>query len=216
LAAAMFNMPLQDAHLARIDESLGIHVPKITLWASHHWLGMLINRTYPLLGSLMTVSVLLPAFTGKVENAQQFLVANLIAFAVGLPLFALFPAIGPWYGYGVTATPGQMQCQAAILLYRGPGHPVSQLAAIICFPSFHVMWAIFCAAALWDFRFLRIPVAVLSTMIVVSTVTTGWHYFTDVLGGVVLAGVSLSVAKHYIRKNSLDSFEDPRLEAMTP
>ncbi len=213
LAAARFNMPLQDAHLARIDDSLGINVPKITVWASHHWLGTLINGTYPLLSSLITVSVLFPAFTGKVESAQQFLVANLIAFAIGLPLFALFPAIGPWYGYGVPANPGQMQCQAAILLYRGPGHIVSQLVAIICFPSFHVMWAIFCAAALWEFRLLRIPAAVFSTMIVFSTVTTGWHYFTDVLGGLVLAGVSLSVANHYIRKNRL---EDRRLEAPTP
>jgi membrane-associated phospholipid phosphatase len=210
LVAGRFNMPLQDANLAHLDQSFGVSVPQITSWASHHWLGRLINGAYPLLNSLIIVSALLPAFAGKVENAQQFLIANIIAFAVGLSLFALFPAIGPWYGYGVPPTPGQLQCQTSILLFRGPAHIVSQLAAIICFPSFHVMWAIFCAAALWGFRVLRIPVAVFSTMIVLSTVTTGWHYVTDVVGGILIAGISLFVAGCYTRKNKL---AEQRLEA---
>jgi PAP2 superfamily len=203
LVAARFDMPLQDAHLARLDQSLGFYVPGIRSWASHHWLGRLINQTYPLLNPLIAVSVLLPALMGKVENAQQFVVANLIAFVIGIPLFALLPAIGPWYGYGTPPTPGEMQCQAAILLFRGPGHLVSQLAAIICFPSFHVIWATLCVAALWGFRFLRIPVALFSTMIVLSTVTTGWHYFTDVLGGLAIAAVSLFAARYYIRRTRL-------------
>jgi membrane-associated phospholipid phosphatase len=66
--------------------------------------------------------------------------------------------------------------------------------AIICFPSFHAIWAIFCAAALWGFRLLRLPVALLSGMIVVSTVTTGWHYVSDVVAGVAVAGLSLVIA----------------------
>ena len=210
LAAARFNMPLQDTNLTHLDRLFGVSVPQITSWASRHWLGRLINGTYPLLNSLFIVSALLPAFMGKVECAQQFVLANLIAFAVGLSLFALFPAIGPWYGYGVPPTPGQMQCQTSILLFRGPGHIVSQLAAIICFPSFHVMWAIFCAAALWGFRVLRIPVAVFSTMIVLSTVTTGWHYVTDVVGGIVIAGLSLFAVGGYTRKNR---WGERRLEA---
>ena len=201
LIAGRSTMPLQDLHLAHLDESLGADVPRIVSWSSHHWLGMLINKTYPLLSPFMLLAVLLPAFTGKTENAQQFVVANLIAFAIGLPLFALLPAIGPWYGFGVPPTPGEMQCQAAIMLLRGPGHQVSQIAAIICFPSFHVIWAILSAAALWGFRLFRIPVALFTTMIVISTVTTGWHYVTDVLGGISIASLSLFAASRYTRMN---------------
>jgi membrane-associated phospholipid phosphatase len=81
------------------------------------------------------------------------------------------------------------------------------LGGMICFPSFHVIWAILCVAALWGYRFLRIPVALLAAMIILSTVTTGWHYFIDVLGGVVIAALSLSAARYYMRKGKLDAHE---------
>jgi membrane-associated phospholipid phosphatase len=168
---------------------------------------VVINRSYPLLSPFLVVSALLPALTGKVKNAQRFVLANLIAFIVGLPLFALLPAIGPWYGYPFLPTPHQIDCQSAILLFRAPGHQISHLDAIICFPSFHVIWAIFCATALWGFRLLRIPVSLLSGMIIVSTVTTGWHYFVDVLGGIVVAGLSLAIAKAYMTNGRSGSLQ---------
>ena len=202
LAAARLNRPLQDEHLAHVDQLLNISVPQIVSYTSSHWLGRTINRTYPLLIPLMTIAALLPALAGKVKNAQLFLLANLIAFCIGLPLFALLPAIGPWYGYHFAATAHQTQCQTAILSFRAPGHAISNINAIICFPSFHVIWAIFCVAAFWGFRLLRIPVALLSAMIIVSTVTTGWHYFIDVLGGIVVAGLSLAIAHVCIYTNS--------------
>jgi hypothetical protein len=201
LAAARLDMPLQDENLARLDRLFGINVPQIVSWSSRHRVGALVNRTYTLLGPLLMVSIFLPALTGKVKNAQQFVLANLIAFAIGLPLFALLPAIGPWYGYHVAATPHQIDCQSAILLFRAPEHRITHMDAIICFPSFHAIWAIFCAAALWGFRFLRIPTALLSGMIVVSTVTTGWHYISDVAAGIAVASVSLVIANVGLHNN---------------
>jgi membrane-associated phospholipid phosphatase len=195
VAIAKLDLPLQDSHFARVDELLGIGVPRITSWSSHHRVGALVNRTHPLLSPLLTLSVFLPALAGKTKNAQQFVMANLVAFSLGLPLFAFLPAVGPWYGYGFTPTPDQIECQRALLFFRGAGHFASRLDAIICFPSFHVIWAIFCVAALWGFRFLRIPVSLFAGLIIISTVTTGWHYFIDVLGGIVVAGLSLAIAK---------------------
>jgi hypothetical protein len=202
LAAARVDMPLQDAKLAHLDRLFGISVPQIVSWSSHHWVGGLVNRTYTLLSPLLIISVFLPALSGKAKNARQFVLANVIAFAIGLPLFALLPAIGPWYGYHVAATSHQIDCQSAILLFRGPEHRVTHMDAIICFPSFHAIWAIFCAAALWGFRLLRMPVALLSGMIVVSTVTTGWHYVSDVVAGVALACLSLVVANVCLQHGS--------------
>jgi membrane-associated phospholipid phosphatase len=103
----------------------------------------------------------------------------------------------------VAPTPHQFDCQTAILLFRAPEHRVTHIDAIICFPSFHVIWSISCAAALWGFRFARIPVALLSGMIVVSTVTTGWHYICDVAAGLVVAILSLAIAKAFIDNNGV-------------
>jgi len=199
LPAARLRMPLQDGHFAVLDQALGVKVPALMSWASRHWLGMLVNRSYAILTPLLTVSFWFPALTGKVRHAQRFLVANLAIFTIGLPLFALFPAIGPWYGYHFAPTPDQLKCQSSILALRLPGHFVFRAAPIVCFPSFHVAWAIVCATAYWGFRPLRFPAALLAGMIIVSTMTTGWHYFSDVLGGIVLACLSLAIANLFTR-----------------
>jgi len=120
---------------------------------------------------------------------------------VTVPSFALLPAVGPWYFYGFSADSMQSLCQRDIFRLRLPGAYsfLSQQSGIVCFPSFHVVWAVLCAAALWGFRPLRVPVAVFSAMIVLSTLTTGWHYFIDVLGGLVLGAASVALAKFFLR-----------------
>jgi hypothetical protein len=71
------------------------------------------------------------------------------------------------------------------------------------------MWAILCAQALWGYRFLRIPASLLSGLIVLSTMTTGWHYFSDVLGGILLAVVAM-VASEGLYRASLPPVLTPQ------
>jgi membrane-associated phospholipid phosphatase len=196
--AARLRMPLQDSFFGRADERLGVSVPAIMAWASHHWLGSVLNQSYAWVVILLPLSVVLPVVAGKLKYAKEFLVANLISFAIGIPLFALLPAIGPWRYFHFPPSPAQTaSCELPLLAMRHAGTYVlgSQEAGVVCFPSFHVAWAIFFAAALWGFRWLRIPVVLVSAMVILSTMTTGWHYFVDVLGGVVLAVISIFLAK---------------------
>ena len=195
---ARLRMPLQDSFFGRADEHLGFSVPAIMTWANHHWLGSMVNRSYAWVVILLPLSVLLPVVAGKLKYAEEFLVANLISFAIGIPLFALLPAIGPWRYFHFPPSQAQTwSCELPLLLMR---HAVtyvlgSQEAGVVCFPSFHVAWAIFFVAALWGFRWLRIPAVIVSAMVILSTMTTGWHYFVDVLGGIVLAVISIVFAK---------------------
>jgi membrane-associated phospholipid phosphatase len=71
-------------------------------------------------------------------------------------------------------------------------HPA--IYGVVCFPSFHVIWAILCAAALWTYKPLRVPVALVYGLIILSTMTTGWHYFIDVVAGAVVALLSLKAS----------------------
>jgi len=192
--------PLRDALLARVDASMGVNVAAIAQWSSHHAIGRAINVSYALLGPLLVLSFLVPGLAGRATAVKRLLVANLAAFAIGLPIFACMPAIGPWYGEHFAANRGQATCQADALLLREPGAYEHHPAGVICFPSFHVMWAIVCAQALAaSFRRLRWPAWILAALIVISTMTTGWHYFADVLGGFALAGASLSAARALVR-----------------
>lgn len=196
--AARLRLPLQDSFLGSADRHLGVSVPAIMVWASHHWLGSVLNQSYKWVLVFLPLAVVLPVLAGRSKYAKKFLVANLMCFAIGIPLFALLPAVGPWRYYHFPPTQSQIEaCEAPLLALRLPGTYVlgSQEAGIVCFPSFHVAWAILFAAALWGFRSLRIPVAVVSGMVILSTMTTGWHYFVDVLGGIILAIISIVLAK---------------------
>jgi membrane-associated phospholipid phosphatase len=199
LIAARLHLPLQDSIFGHIDQALGVSVPGIVRWADHHWLGSVIGSSYPLLQPLTAVAALAPALAGKVRHAREFLLANLVAFAIGVPAFGLLPAVGPWFYYHLPPNSAQAYCWSQLQLLRLPGDFVfrSQGVGVVCFPSFHVVWAILGAAALWGFRPLRVPVALLSATIIASTLTTGWHYFSDVLGGIVVAALSLAIARVY-------------------
>jgi len=198
--AARLRMPLQDAFLGSIDQYLGVSVPAIMAWADHHWLGTVINASYPTLLPLMALACLVPPLTGKVQEARTFLLSNLIAYAIGLPLFAMLPAIGPWSFYHLVPQAGQAITADLLreIRFPGPYYSHDQGAGLVCFPSFHVIWAMLSAKALWGFRLVRIPLALLSTLIILSTLTTGWHYFCDVLAGLVIAVVSLAIARIYV------------------
>jgi hypothetical protein len=199
LFAARSHMPLRDSLFGHVDEAFGVSVPGMMTWASQHWLGSTVNRSYALLLPLLIMAAFLPLAVGKVKCARVFLLANVVAFAIGLPLFALLPAAGPWHYYHFVPNPSQAACSAQLLSLRltVPYVYQDQDAGVICFPSFHVVWAILCVAGLWEFRFIRIPIAVLSGMIVISTMTTGWHYFTDVLGGIAVAAFSIAISMVY-------------------
>ena len=65
---------------------------------------------------------------------------------------------------------------------------------LITFPSFHTTWAVLLALAFLRRRRLLPLFATLNVIVIVSTLTTGWHYLVDVLGGIavcLLAVVSL-------------------------
>ena len=192
---------LQDAHFIQWDGWLGVNVAAISAWASNHRLGILVNRTYNLLFPYMRLAILLPVFAGKIKYAQKFLIANLAAFAIGLPVFVFFPGVGPWFGLHLAARPDQAACQALVLLIRQPGPYLYQYpAGVICFPSFHVIWAMLCAYALWGFRWLRIPALLFSALIVFSTMTIGNHYLCDVLAGMVLGIAAIVIAEWHSRR----------------
>ena len=197
LIAAHIALPLQDARLARIDSSFGVNVPAIAAWASRHRLGRLVNHTYSLLAPLIVVAVLLPVVSGRLLEARKFLIANVVAIALGVFAFCLAPAVGPWYPHAFTPDPAQALCEHAFMVLRAPGaYAFTQTVGVICFPSFHVIWALLSASALWSFKPLRIPAAILAASIMVSTMTTGWHYFSDVIAGILVAVLSIACSRY--------------------
>jgi membrane-associated phospholipid phosphatase len=67
----------------------------------------------------------------------------------------------------------------------------------VCFPSFHTLLAVVSCVALWSIKPLRIPAVALAVCVVLSTLTSGWHYLVDVIGGLLLAVLSIAVARAF-------------------
>lgn len=192
--------PLRDPQLVRVDGAMGVNIAAVARLASQHWYLRAVNETYVLLAPMLILAFLVTGLGGKATAVKRLLVANLAAFAIGLPLFTLVPAVGPWYGENFAPNLSQAVCETDLARLREPGAYQHRPAGVICFPSFHVLWAILCAVALASFRRLRWPAWILAALIIASTMLTGWHYFADVLGGFALAAVSLATARGLVRR----------------
>ena len=200
LVAARLHMPMQDTSLGVVDGAFGFNTAYFVDWASHHWVGSILNRTYTLLPSYMLMASLAPALSGK-PQARHFLLANVFALSATGVCFIFLPAIGPWVGHRFQASVAQQLCEAQLRGLRQT-EPYSfsfllQATGFVCFPSCHVIWAFLSGSALWGFRYLRVPATILSLMIALSTLTTGWHYATDAFAGLVIATGSLILARRF-------------------
>ena len=190
-----FEFPLRDVLLARMDKALGLNVPAIAGWtAAHpHW-QILSDKSYDVLYLLLPIAMFLPGILGRREAAEQFIVANAAAFLISFPIFTLMPAIGPWAGSEFAGNAAQKACEASIIALHS-GSKTAAVVGVVSFPSFHVIWAVLSARALWPIRGLRIVGVAMACLVTVSTVTTGWHYVVDVIAGFAMAGVALGIAR---------------------
>jgi membrane-associated phospholipid phosphatase len=200
--AARCKLPLQDQALAQFDRAMGVQVPAIlNLMAQHPAAKTFFAVSYDLLFPMMVLGVMLPAVMYRWTAVKELIVGTSVATIVGSAMFALCPAIGPWVVYHYPPSMQQQTCAALFLNLRtnsfhilGPSDK-----GIVCFPSFHVLLAILSCIALYSIKPLRIPAIAIAVCIVISTLTTGWHYVTDVIGGLTLAVFSVLSAKWYTR-----------------
>ena len=208
--AARREAPWSDAMLARLDSALGVEVPDVLrLMQALPAVARVLAFAYGLLIFLVMLATMVPPMYGRMDKAKEYAVACLFAAAVSIPLLAVWPAAGPWSHYGYAPSPRQEGTTRTLMALRSGELFLLDLgnhSGLICFPSFHTVLAVLTAVALWPVPFLRWPSAVLAGLIVLSTVTTGWHYFSDVLGGLILTVASLAVARGYLRLERVESW----------
>jgi membrane-associated phospholipid phosphatase len=197
-AAGRSPRPLVDGTLAAIDARMqfsSASVMHLTGQAPH--LDAAFAVFYDLVPLFMVAALLVPVICGHTSASQRYvlgIVCSLIPTAI---LFALWPAAGPWMKEGFAPAKDQSAVTAYLTILKAAGPVVLRMkdAGIVSFPSFHVVLAILSAGALSSVRVLRIPAWIFAAFICVATLTTGWHYGIDVLGGVIVAVISLLTAK---------------------
>ncbi len=88
--------------------------------------------------------------------------------------------------------------------------PLSNLAGLVTFPSFHAMTGIILTVCFYQIKWLRYPALILNSVLIAATPTVGGHYLVDTLAGAMIALLGMSAILKYVQPTEpLFSFRMP-------
>ncbi len=196
--------PFHDNLLAAADRSLGLEVPRVLGWLKGlPVLAGALEAIYDSLLFLLLSALLLPAVLGQRDKSNELLLAVALSSLATLLILPFIQAVGPWVHYS-QVHPTILQENATRMLYAlKAGQPVtfdrSRVEPLVAFPSWHTILAVLSALALGRVSGVRWLAAFWAAAVVLSTVTTGWHYLVDVLGGLAVAAGAAWGARVLVR-----------------
>jgi membrane-associated phospholipid phosphatase len=180
------NFPLVDAGLTRIDHTFGFDWLR---WAdfinSHPAFHAVTFTAYmsPIVQALVSAAIFSHVRPGK-RNAEM-LFTLVLGLILVILIYTFFPELGP-----ASLVGEHNQMEASILALRAGSLGPLPYVGIVSFPSYHTVMAI---VFTFSHRRLRSfwPVALLNTLMLFGTPTFGDHYFTDMLGGTLVAAFAI-------------------------
>jgi hypothetical protein len=202
---ARANLPLIDSQLSAVD-----HIVRFDWTVMHDWVTQRpvihdvlrwaysthVNQCWGLiaLGSLW--------FPAR-RNAEL-----IWCFILSLMICCVVSAVVPSLAMG-----GDAGGYVPVLKSLRAGEPMildwNRLEGIVQFPSFHAALATIYLYAARHRLWTLIPFAALDTLMLISTPPIGGHYLTDVLGGIAVAVIAISVTRRF--QPGLPSASDSRL-----
>jgi membrane-associated phospholipid phosphatase len=198
-AVATCRWPLADSMLARADAALGLSAPAVVRFVGEHrGLALFMWLAYFSLIPQMILAIVWLGLANDREHLDKFLLQFILGSLITLVGFYFWPAHGT-YG-DVYRLPVPDYCRRCVehldALRAGARTVISwrETEGLITFPSFHTTWAVLLVAAFSGSRMCW-PVALWNVVVVASTVTTGMHYFSDVLAGLAVCGVVIWATK---------------------
>jgi membrane-associated phospholipid phosphatase len=189
-------LPRWDGALATADHALGLNWLDMYQWVTRHpAIEASARAVYMSLGPEMLILFFALELLGHHNQARAFLrwfMASAIATVI---IGILIPAAGAfvYYHLPVASTTGYVAQWAD--LRNGTLRTINPLdnQGLVVFPSFHTSLAVLCACAAWPLRILRYPLLALNLLIILSSPAMGGHYFIDIIAGIILAALTISL-----------------------
>lgn len=206
-AMQRFAFPLRDQLLQGMDRSLGFDWFAYAHWVdSHPVVQAIFFRAYNTIFPQVALPLIVLAFSNRVTEVREYLLALAIAFICTIIVSALMPAAGPivfvdrsafnlLHFTGATPIDHLMRLREAgpLILNDDPG-------GIATFPSFHATIAIMTPLTLRKYRFIFIALLFLDAAMLGATLTEGAHYLTDIIAGTWMAFFGHAMAKRLINR----------------
>jgi membrane-associated phospholipid phosphatase len=187
---ATLRWPWVDSQLAACDAALGLSAGALVTWTGQHpAFDLLMRLVYSSVFPQIIAVVVVLGFAAD-RRLDVFLIRFMLGGLLTSAIFAFLPAQGtcvyfhqptPDYYVVVLNELNRLRRGVAFVSWR-------DAQGIITFPSFHTIWAVLLIAAFRG-RWLFWPIAVLNSLVLLSCVTTGMHYFVDVLGGLIVTAI---------------------------
>lgn len=188
--------PLIDHVLAKADMFVGFNSLKIINWTyAHPPIKHFLSQMYDTVGyQLFFIPLILAIWLDK-KAFEIFLLSLIFSYFIGTTIYYFFPTAGltavfqsPHFLPGEHLTFKKFYDLHHHIKFTFTG------GGMIAFPSFHVAWAILLTYACRYKKWIFYPLILLNIFVISSTVMLGWHYLTDVFGGIFLAAIATVLA----------------------
>lgn len=170
--------PTFDGALFNFDQHLGLRFPTLVF--------MLLNQSRVLSDMVYLSYIGVPAIiamfdvaNSKDERSAPMTIRFLASAALGFAIYYCVPAAGPLQ----SLTDYLAHWSSTSALLTAPTLNVPGGMARNCIPSLHSTWAYFVMMNAWrlDSRLLRVCFRALGVLIVLGALTTGGHWFIDIV-----------------------------------
>ena len=194
--ALALRAPWADPWLARADAWLGVSTPALTAWTwTHPVIAAAAKAAYSTFAPQMLLTMLVLAVRRERDRLWEFAFHFHICLIVTIAALAIWPAVhAPGY-YAFTPTIDMTRMIAQVKGFHEGTMTVvrfDDLDGLVSFPSFHVVGALLVTWAFRGRRRILVPLIVLNTCLIISTVITGEHYGIDVLAAAPLVAASIA------------------------
>jgi membrane-associated phospholipid phosphatase len=196
ILTGILPLPRWDGALATADHALGLNWLEMYQWLIRHpAIEASAHIVYVSLGPEMLILFFALELLGHHNQARAFLRWFIVSGIATIGIGILFPAAGAfvYYHLPVASTTGYVSQWAD--LRNGTLRTINPFdnQGLVVFPSFHATLAVLCAYAARPLRILKIPLLALNLLIILSSPAMGGHYFIDIIAGIVLAALTISL-----------------------
>jgi membrane-associated phospholipid phosphatase len=200
---AAADFPLRDRQMIWVDRHLGVDWLQVMLSVDHRPLVLhVLDGAYATFTFQLLVTAFALVLAKRRRDLDRFFVTFICASLLAEAASVVVPTVGPMSALAANAefvhlpTLGRATAEIVLRLREGVLTEIHLEAVngIITFPSLHAAVAVIVPFTLRWNKPLFCAVVVLDSVMLVSAVPSGNHYFADVLGGVAVAVVAIIAA----------------------
>lgn len=196
-----------DTYIVATEHLMGLDLANAMAWVNQHLMfKKLLNLAYLSLVYQISLIPILIAVFGDFSKLNEYICLFLISILIGFTIYYFFPTMAP---SSLISSPFfTLDQYATSLKFKQVHHYISPTTAkggLIAFPSFHVIWSWFCVYIVRDHWFMLLLLIPLNSLLVLSCVLLGWHYFLDILASGAVIVLSHKIYR-YAKKIQLLQF----------